>query len=313
MGWVRGMTLLALLVVVAAIGARLEDVSGVADNIDATTLVLLFIAIVLGYALVAPRSVKEIFDRITTLKLPGGVEIGLQAADRVARIEAQIPIVAAGGGADEVETTPLPRDGEVRGQCEAVQDRLQERLRFVNRVILEYPEDTNYKRIVRRIEEERLLADDELEVVHDILNGLKENLYSLPPLVRDEYLEASWRFSTRFATLTFERLVRRKLTESGSFLLDFAQAKSHRPDFLAFRGGHWLLIAARVEPGNTRQTRRRLSRQELPFDATPLLVLPDKRPYEHEEGDEYPVPSKTLSQLLDSNSPGCKSSEPDPA
>lgn len=270
---VRNVTIAALLAVLALLAAQVSGIGGLDPSIDVTTLALLLLALVLGFAIVAPGPVTGGLERITTFKLPGLVEIGLQAANRAERIQAQLPPAV-----DEVETLPRPRGGGPQQEYEAVRETLQERLRFSRVSLLDLPPTQDYEQIVQSIEERRLLEEDELHLVRDVLGNLEEEVGKLPPRLQEEYLDTSWRFAVRFGTLVFERLVRRRMTDAGWFIIDFDQARSHRPDFLAFRGGVWLLIAARLPLAEGDGTRQRLAALESPFEAKAVVVCPDSEP-----------------------------------
>jgi hypothetical protein len=303
--WVRLPALLALGAVGTALVLQVTagPAADLGENVNSTTLFLLLFAVLLLFVAVAPAASTELLRRITTLKLPGGLEVGLQAAARVERVEDRVPERIE--QADEVTTSPIPQDGGPRGEYEAVRTELEAKLRFVYQTVLDTGKEIrDYRKIIKRIEAERLLASDELKVVSDILRGeVEEELLSLPAEIRDEYLASSWRFAVRFGTLCFERLVRRKLAEEGWFLLDFGQAKSHRPDFLAHYqddangGERWRMIAARVEPRETRATRRRLLEQGKPFGAEPVLVVPNRRPFTPD--DEYEIDVMTLKDFIE--------------
>jgi hypothetical protein len=60
--------------------------------------------------------------------------------------------------------------------------------------------------------------------------------------------------------------------------------------------GTW--FAARVEPGKLGPTRTRLAEAQPPFEAKPLIVIPDKQDFES-EGEDLGADVVELSQLLD--------------
>lgn len=250
--------------------------------VNVITFALLLLLLTLLFSMVAPNAVKGVIERIETFKLTGVLEIGLQAASRAERVQANLPEAA-----DEVEVSKRPR-GERSVEYEGVRVKLQDRLRFVQEALFGLPATEDYERIVSHVEERRLLEPDELHLVRDILNGLEKEVGKLPERLQEEYLDAGWRFSVRFATLTFERMVRRAMTEANWFILDFDQARSHRPDFLAYRDDVWLLIAARVQTNKLGGTRQRFSNLKPPFGAKPLVVTPDSREFEAEPADKYP-------------------------
>jgi hypothetical protein len=110
--------------------------------------------------------------------------------------------------------------------------------------------------------------------------------------VRNGFLDAAWQFAVRFASLSHERLVRQRLAKRGWVLMDLEQDRAHRPDFLAYRNEAWLMVAARVLPGNLDGTRKRLNQTPPPFDAVPVIAIPDKE--EFHSGREV-FPSQGLS------------------
>ncbi len=116
----------------------------------------------------------------------------------------------------------------------------------------------------------------QLALIRDLLHG-QEEIVQLPFVLGSEFLDASWTFAVRLATLTHERLVRKKLTQNGWALMNFEQDRRHRPDFLAHNGRVWLLVAARVEPGKLKPVRERLAETPAPFSACPVIVIPDHR------------------------------------
>jgi len=279
-GPARNVTFAALALVVAILVVQVAGLGGLDPTINVITLALILLIFVLGYAIATPAPVVEALTRITTFKVSGVFEIGLQAANRAERVQARLP-----SALDEVETSPRPRDGDPHQEYEAVREKLQARLRFIRKDLFELPATQNYEQIVGNIEERRLLDDDELHLVRDILGELEKEVGRLPESLQKEYLDANWRFAVRFGTLVFERLVRRKMTEAGWFIVNFDQARSHRPDFLAFKDGSWQLLATRLEPENRDGTRTRLARLNAPFGATAAVVSPDSRAVTADDND----------------------------
>lgn len=261
--------------VLALLGLKLAGVDGFEDNVDATALVMLGLAIVLGFIAVAPGEARDILSRLTTLKV-GGVEIGLQAAERLERVDLRVADVL-----DDVRAlTPRPAGGSAVEEFDAVGDMLRQRLDFVRDEILELKHSRSTLETVDAIRKRRLLKPDEEQVVSDLLGNAKKDVVRLTGDVRKRYLDGAWRFASRFATLVLERRVRKAMVRKRWLLLDFDQARTHRPDFLAFRAGIWLLVATRVEPNQTKATRKRLSEQTAPHDAHKVIVYPNKRAVE---------------------------------
>jgi hypothetical protein len=296
-GPVRNVTIAALVAVLALLIAQVAGIGGLDGTINGVSIALLAPAALLAHVLVAPEYAKALLDRIEYLRVPGLGEAKLRAAEQIDK-----RTVAAPDDPDDVKTSPRPRDGGPQEQHAAVRDKLRERLRFIRDVILDLPGDSSYEQIVEALDRKDLLLDDELEFVRNLLADPEGRIEKIAAEPRREYLDSGWRFSVRLGTLVFERLVRRKLAEDGWLLFNFEQARSHRSDFLAFKGGGWRVLAARVEPGKTDAVWERLQRQTFPFDASPTVVLPDSRPLDPD--DRHPrVSVLTLEQLLEAPVP----------
>jgi hypothetical protein len=251
--------------VLALLGLKRAGVGGFEDNLDATALVMLGLAILLGFIALEPGEAKDILGRLTTLKV-GGVEIGLQAAERLERVELRTADLFD----DDVEAVkPRPIGGSAAEEFDVVSEKLRERLEIVRDEILGLRHSRTTLETVDVIKKRRLLNPDEEQVVSDHLDG-------------------AWRFASRFATLILERRVRKAMVSKKWLLLDFDQARSHRPDFLAFRNGVWLLVATRRKPGNTEKVRKRLSEQTVPHKAHKLVVYPNKHAAEALKVKDYP-------------------------
>lgn len=258
-------------VVFVALVLKVIGVGGFQDNVDVTALILLALVIVLSFIALAPDDAREILKRMTSLKV-GAIEVGLQATTLVEQVELRVPSPTddnvgavdkrnGGGGAAE--------------EFDEVRDKLVERLNFVRDSILELDDrSARPSEIVASINDEKLLAADEVKVVRDLLGDAREAVCRLDADVRKRYLDGAWRFSSRFATLILERRVRNAMVEEKWLLLDFGQTRGHRPDFIAFREEVWL-VATRVDPGDTRIARKRLGRQPLPIEARRVIVHPD--------------------------------------
>jgi hypothetical protein len=279
---------LALAAVVVVLVVQIIGVGDFNDNVNGFTLGLLLLAIVLGFALVAPAAVKTVLDRVATFKF-GGVEIGLQAAERLDLL--QTPLA---GDDDQLNprdnvgpSEERPRGGGPTREYLAVQEKLQERLEFVRDVILVFDKKLSHVQVVEKIFCKKLIGHLELRVLYDLLGRAEEGVERLPDANLDQYLDRAWRFSTRFGTLIFERDARKKLVEEGWFLLEFEQGRDHRPDFLAYKqlegqgeepsDGDWLVLATRVVPTENKSTITRLQKQRPPFGARCVVVVPDKR------------------------------------
>jgi len=307
------MTIAALVVVLAVLLLQVVGIGKANDNINGFTLGLLLLAIVLGFAVVAPTAVKEMLDRVTTFKF-GGVELGLQAAERLDHLQTQMagPVDELNARDDVTPSERRPVGGGPLREYAAVQEKLQERLRFIRHSILSLKKKLEYVQIVEKIDALGLLGYLELQVIYDLLGRAEDGIEKLPEAELGRYLDRAWKFSTRLGTLVFERDVRKRMIRKGWFLLDFEQLRSHRPDFLAYKAGasegmedgksgedgDWLVIAARVEPKQTGATAERLKQQRLPFGAKPILVIPDSREDRIAENPR-PVPQVAISALLE--------------
>jgi hypothetical protein len=274
----------ALLVTAGLVAAQLFGWLHAGDNLNGTTLGLLLIVLASLIVATAPAATRAFLERLTTVKLPGGLEIGLQAVNRAERVQ---------GGLSESFEDPLrasddvtvkqrrPLEGDARQQFQAVQRVLQARLRFVHTVVLGLPRSTesDYPQVLREIDDEHLLNTDESALVRDLLGRAENQVEKLEYDVRNGFLDAAWQFAVRFASLSHERLVRQRLAKRGCVLMDLEQDRAHRPDFLAYRNEAWLMVAARVLPGNLDGTRKRLNQTPPPFDAVPVIAIPDKKSF----------------------------------
>jgi hypothetical protein len=293
---VKRVTVAALIAVFVLLVVQVVSHDGA---VDTTALGLVLLALALAYTLAAPKQVALIVGRIQGLKFGGVLEVTMRAAERAEEIESRtsdapddIPT-----SDDDVTTSQRPGAGGAVSQYREVREKLEGRLRFIRDVILEMPADSRPEQVVEAIEARGLLPRDERELVRDILDRLEDEVEKMPERPRDEYLDASWHFSVRFGTLVFERLAHKELANAGWFLFHFTQARSHRPDVLAYRDGEWRLIATRIQPSATGAVRKRLHRLEHPpMDAITTLVMPEKRRFEPK--DKYVPPEVlTLSDL----------------
>ncbi len=282
-GWLRFAAVTALAATVFLLVGGLTGWFDLDKQIKATTLILFGASILLLYSAINPAGTGRFLQRITSVKLPGGLEVGLQELDRAERVQDRIPEGAVEdipASEDEVGVGERPRDGGFDQQFAAVREMLKTRLRFVNRVVLQEPEERRfYNLIVERIAAAMLLKSDEMSLVRGVLGSTEDRLKELSSPVRDEYMDASWAFFVRLGTLCFVRLVHRRLAEDGWIHLEFDQKKSHRADALSYRDGIWLLLAARVEPGQLSTTIQRLNNASPPFGAIPVVAIPDMREY----------------------------------
>jgi hypothetical protein len=270
----RLLTSVFALGVLAVLVLKLTGFEDFEHAVDAPAVVLLIVAVVLGFVAFAPEEARGLLRRLTNLKF-GSFELGLQATARVERVELRVPELLD----DDVKAlTRRPEGGSVGEEFDAVREKLKERLDFIRDVILKGDLESSAKpvEIVGKINERKLLESDESQVVRDLLGDAREEVEGLAADVRKRYLDGAWRFASRFATLILERQVRKRMATKKWLLLDVHQTRGHRPDFIAMREEVWL-IATRVEPNDTKKTRRRLSEQPLPYPARRVVVYPDGR------------------------------------
>jgi hypothetical protein len=281
----RVVSILLLLLVLILLAVQVVGLVGLDKHVNVTTLILLGAAIILGYVTYSPDEVRAVLNRISSLRL-GAFELAMQAATRVERVESRLAAqVDVANLKDEVQAwESRPTGNGTKREFRAVRKTLEHRLGFVRSKVLVLNDGLSSEEVVHEISETGLLEHDELLVTYGILDDIESELERLTEEVRNRYLEGAWRFAARFGSLVFERQVRRSMLKAGWFLTDFPQLRDHRPDFLAFRDGTWLLIAARVKPDATEETRARLLRQTLPVDARRVVVAPDTLcPFEVED------------------------------
>jgi hypothetical protein len=245
-------------------------------NIDATALILLGLLLVLAFIALAPGDAREVFKRMTSLRV-GAIEVGLQATTLAERVELRVPAPTD----DKVGAVKKRKvGGSAEEEFDEVRGKLVERLESVAEKIFGLDvAATKSIEIVAAINEEELLEPDEEQVIRDLLGDARKEVCMLDADARKRYLDGTWRFSSRFATLVLERRVRKAMTAEKWLLLDFGQTRGHRPDFIAFRKEVWV-VAARIDPCDTRKARKRLAAQPLPFEARRVIIHPDsmKRP-----------------------------------
>lgn len=289
--WRRGLgRIVAWAAAIAATVVLVAQLTGEV-TVDSTSLALMLVALLLIYAAVAPSSARELLDRINLLKLPGGIEVQMQATARAERVLTRMPEAA-----DAVTVRPRKRGGGAGAEYDRVRAKLEERLQKSGRYFglgVKAP----VGKVVKKIESKDLLSEDELHLIRDLLGDLEDEVGRMPVKVREEYLDSGWKFAKRFRTLVFERLLRKELARNNWVLIDFDQSRHHRPDFFAFKGDVALLIAARVVPESTLPTRERLHKLQPPFGATAIVVVPDTEKGIKKREDEFP-PILQMSQVL---------------
>jgi hypothetical protein len=240
-------------------------------HIDVSAVILVAFVVVLGFIIAAPGEAKKFLKRMTSLKV-GAIEVGLQATTLVERVELRVP-APTDDNVGAVEKRNV--GGSAAEEFDEVRGKLVERLHFARDAILELDNRTaKPSEIIASINDEKLLAPDEEQVVRDLLGDAKEEVCLLDADVRKRYLDGAWRFSSRFATLILERRVRNAMVAKKWLLLDFGQTRGHRPDFIAFREEVWL-VATRVDAGDAQIARGRLGKQLLPIEARRVIVHPD--------------------------------------
>lgn len=224
---VRLVAVVSLAVVLAVLVFQVMGIGELDPAVDGYSLLLVALAIVLSFVVVAPKSVKEVLDRITRLKV-GAFGVGLQAATRVELLEAQDSDMVDGFNArDDVESQfERPVGGGRLWEYERVRDKLEEKLRFIRETLLDSNSELSALQVVERIDSLKLVEDNEVRVLYDLLGRVEDSIERLPSETSLAYLEAAWRFSTRFATLVFERQVRRGLSmTAGSFSISSRPAR----------------------------------------------------------------------------------------
>lgn len=219
---------------------------------NATTLVLVALALILLFGAVAPEGTGAMVDRMTNFRLAGVVEVGLET------------VVTA--------TDVKPPDGEEDGltverhgqNLEAVVEKLKEKMKFIH-VVLHLHEAVRkdeFGAITHTLAARRLLDEQEARFVLDLVSDRDLGVKDLPYHARKDFLDATWTFASRFHFVVWDRYVRQELKQSGWFIADFEQDPGHRPDFLGCWNGRWALFTARVG-GSTNPERYPTSRRRL--------------------------------------------------
>jgi hypothetical protein len=245
----------ALIAVAVVLVLQLNHKDGDADG---TTLGLVALLSVLAFAVITPRQTGRVVARITNFKF-AGIEVGL---NQIAAAEGVKPPGSEDDGYD------VERNGE--GYRETVNE-MRGKLRFARLIVdLEEPvkEEDNYVSIVWHLAAKRLLREDEVSFILDLVSKRDLGLAELPEATQNEFLDASWTFTQRLGPLVWDRHVRRTLRSGGWTLSDYPQAPGHREDFLAYRADAWAVVAARVgspseeDPYGYYLTARRLAETE---------------------------------------------------
>jgi hypothetical protein len=267
--WFVGLLALAGVVVLLVLQLR-EDVEA-----SGTTLVLVAIGLGLIFLLVMPRAAARFIERLTTVKV-AGVEVSLAETKRAELVHRRLP-----SQEDDVKVPSRPRTGDAAIDVLRVQDIVWQRLRFAHSVLLELPSkfgsEVGYLDILALLQARELLDTDETRLILDLLT---EPVAGWPDETREAFLDAAWPFAVRLGSLIFDRHVRRTLQETGGWRISEMpdQLRDHRPDFLAFRDGRWVVAAARVaRPWATLKA----SRKRLAGDATQdvtrrVVIVPGK-------------------------------------
>lgn len=255
---------LALAGAVGLIVAKLDSTQSAPDG---TTLGLFVLAAALGFAALAPGRTIKGLRRVTNFKV-GGVELGLAEIKRADRVRPPQED-------DGVRAEPRPRS---KGY-EACVERLRNRLNRIRTMLALDARKNDYEGIAGELRVRGLLTRDEETFVVDLqrYDPISDDWSTA---VEEEFLDDTWAFATRFRALIWDRHVRQQLEEKGWFVADYAQKRGHRPDFLAYRDGIWVLIAARVgsleddKPDNLDKPAERLSKYEkgLPISARAVIV-----------------------------------------
>lgn len=239
---------IGLAAVVALIVVQLDQSSP-----DSTTLALVGVGIPLLFGLLAPGETGELLRRMTSFKVAGVVEVGM---DTVVRAELAKP------PGDEGDGIVALRNGQ---DYKAIVGELQKRIQFVHAITdlkEEIEREDAHELIVHTLAAERLLDTEKTRFALDLLSGRDWGLPEVPRRAREEFLDAAWSFATRFHFGIWDRYVRSELTKRGWVIADFPQEPGHRKDFLACWDGRWALMTARVG-GHSKPWRYPTSRQRL--------------------------------------------------
>lgn len=222
---------------------------------DSTTLALVGVGVPLLFGLLAPAETGDFLRRITSFKVAGVVEVGMET---VVRAESVRP------PGDEGDGIVAAREGQ---DYKAIVVELRKRIRFVHAITDlkdEIEREDAYELIVHTLAAERLLDEDKTRFALDLLSGRDWGLSELPRRAREEFLDAAWSFATRFHFGVWDRYVRSELTKQGWVIADYPQEPGHRKDFLACWQGRWALMTARVggssKPWRYPASRRRLAK-----------------------------------------------------
>ena len=230
--WIAALIALAGVIVLLVLQLHKKD-----GEADSTTLVLLILATVLLFAVLAPRTTGDVLRRISTLKL-GGVEVGLKEIRRSERIK---PIPSEDDGVP-VKRPPSSDYGDV---VETLEGRLRFAWEFLQFDGGEVKKE-DYRGIAGKLRTELLLTQDEEVFTLDLLEGISLDISDWPSTAQNEFLDSAYAFAIRFGPMVWNRKVRRTLDADGWFIADYRQRRGHRPDFLAYRDQRWSLFASRV-------------------------------------------------------------------
>jgi len=235
---------------------------------NATTLVLLGLALILLFGAAAPEGTSAMVDRMTNFRLAGVVEVGLKT---VVTAESVMPP----GGEDDGLT--VERHGQ---NLERVVEKLKEKMKFVH-VVLHLHDRVGkeeYGAITHALAARHLLDEQEAHFVLDLVSGRDLGVKELPYHARKDFLDATWTFASRFHFVVWDRYVRQELKEAGWFIADFQQRQGHRADFLGCRDGRWAMLTARVgggkDPARYPTSRKRLERTDrtIPVEGRCIVI-----------------------------------------
>jgi hypothetical protein len=207
------------------------------SGLTTATLILIVLAALLLFLLVAPGSMRDLFQRMANLKVAGVLEVGLQT---VARAEILQP-PAIGD-----EQDPPERNGE---KLRDIVKKVESKLRFLHVIIHMHADPRpirSERQIARWLEMEDLLTADEAQFALDLISKRELGIEALAEQEREELLDAAWAFAVRFSFTVWDRYVRRQLQNDGWVVADFPQTRDHQPDFLAHRDGRWAVMATKV-------------------------------------------------------------------
>lgn len=268
----------------------------VADNAtpDGTTVSALLAGAAAVLALAYPRSFVSLGSRVSHVDA-FGIKLDLQAK------EAQLTIAQFAYEEDGADLDPPKWPSSNRKAMEMVAGELRAKLRFSSIAILGDRANISEEYVVDNLGQAGLLSVEEAALCKDLLGDLYQDLSKLDDGEREEFLDKAWAYVSRFASRTFDRQVRRALTNGGWKVADFTQDKGHRRDFIAVRDGIRALIAARVASSKEKvvSTGQRVAQVQFPLpDLRRLVVVPEHVDHLWREIDDRPMRVQELVLIM---------------